>query len=330
LIDAGPGVEEPASVRRESHRVGAIPFRQDRESGAVEVHPAQVQVVGILSGLDAAREEPDLPGLGVHGFHTSDDPFPAGDLILHLAGRDVVEPEMAPAVAFGHPQQFTGLREPFVPGLGGPVDEGGAGFVGDDPGLQGSGFAGLGRGPGPRVDAQHAKDLMATLVVDEAELAAVRRPLDVQIPRFGERCRVQGIVDVPLAFVGDREHPQDRFGQLVAGLEIAVGVELGLDLVLRKHLDKVDDVFLSLQHPSGNDTGRVRCPGNIPGIGIIRGTVGAEGDRAAGGFAAFPEMKVVVPDEGDPPAIRRFPAFRAACFAGFGLRTIGGRSWSAR
>ena len=63
----------------------AVADRQANESGAVEVYPAKVDVVGVLVRIDAARAEPDLLTPGVDPVNAADDPLTPGNLVLQLA-----------------------------------------------------------------------------------------------------------------------------------------------------------------------------------------------------------------------------------------------------
>src|SRR5205085_7441491 len=80
-------------------------------------------VVRVLSRHDPARAKPDLALISVHSIHAAHDPFAFGDLIFHAPRLRVVEIQMAPTVAFAHPNQLAGVIEPFEEILPAVVDE---------------------------------------------------------------------------------------------------------------------------------------------------------------------------------------------------------------
>ena len=109
-VDAGVGIDQEPAIGRQRHLVRAVAFGQDHQAGAVEVHPRMVDVIGVLSGTDAAGAEPDLPLGLVDAVHSADDPFAPGDRVLDRSRPAVVEVEVIPAVALRGPDDLAGLR----------------------------------------------------------------------------------------------------------------------------------------------------------------------------------------------------------------------------
>jgi hypothetical protein len=64
--------------------VSAIGIGQLSKSGAVEVDPAILDEIGVLSGNHAAGFEPDLPLVVVHPIDIAHQPVALGDLVFHL------------------------------------------------------------------------------------------------------------------------------------------------------------------------------------------------------------------------------------------------------
>ena len=137
------------------------------EAAAVEVHAAEVEVVGIFFFAQAAGEEPEL-ALGVIDMQDfADGPCAVCDLVFDVAGLGVVKVKVAPAVALAHPEEFVGGVQPVTPGFVGVVDEGFGGFFDD-----GAHCACL------WIGGEDAVELVPALVVVEVELVAVGRPGD--------------------------------------------------------------------------------------------------------------------------------------------------------
>ena len=79
-----------------------------------------------------------------------------------------------------------------------------------------------------RIDADDAHDLMPALVVFEEEARAVRRPVEVvDAPRI----RDQLLAHRDLRALLHVEEPRARLRDAVAGLEVIVALELGLELI---------------------------------------------------------------------------------------------------
>ena len=81
--------------------------RQRREARAVEVDPVVVDEVRILARIHAARAEPDLPRRFVDAAATArTGQAPLVIWFFTAPVRAVVEIEVVPAVALGHPEHF--------------------------------------------------------------------------------------------------------------------------------------------------------------------------------------------------------------------------------
>ena len=85
--------------------------RQRREAGAVEVDAVVVQEIWILAGRHAAGAEPDLALVLVDLLDVTHHPVTLRDLVLHGAGLAVVQVQVIPAVALGHPDDFLPVRD---------------------------------------------------------------------------------------------------------------------------------------------------------------------------------------------------------------------------
>ena len=148
--------------------------RVGREAGAVEVDAVVVDEVRILSGIHAARAEPDLALVFVDAEHVAHDPFALGDLLLDRAGDAVIEIQVVPAVAFRHPDDFLAVGDVEAVTLA-RVRKERFRLLADD----------RSRLAGQAVDRNDAIDLMTALVVFERHGTAVFAP--------GQRLVVVGI-----------------------------------------------------------------------------------------------------------------------------------------
>ena len=199
----------------------AITFSQHHQSGAVEVHAAVVDVIRVLSGADATGPEPNLPRLSIHLVHPAHSPRASCDLILHLARGGVVEPEMIPAIALGHPDQLAGLVEPMQKLFAAVAEKSRALLVHHRLCL-----AGLG------VHCNDAEDLVPALVVGKGEALGVAFPADREMPALRERIRKQSLAQWNGALREHIEQLRAWVGQLVTRLEIVVREDFRLQLVL--------------------------------------------------------------------------------------------------
>ena len=218
-IGAGPGVDEAAAVGGELDVVIAIALSELLEAAAIKVHPAEVEVVGVFVFAQTAGEEPDL-ALGIIDMKDfSHGPCALGDLVFSFAGFGVVQVEVAPAVAFAHPEEFAGGVQPVTPGLLSVVDEGLGGFFDDD--AHGACFC---------VCGQDAVKLMTALIVIKVELTAVWGPRDFELAGLGEGVLIEfrGHANLPTLFVSD-DHL--RLGQGIAGLDVLDDFESGLNAI---------------------------------------------------------------------------------------------------
>ena len=77
-------------------------------AGAVEVDAVEMLEVGVAAWLLADAEEVDGAGLLVDAEDLRDVAVAVGDLVLELAGGEVVEVEIAPVVALAEPEDFIG------------------------------------------------------------------------------------------------------------------------------------------------------------------------------------------------------------------------------
>ena len=89
----------------------AVAFRQDNQSRAIQIHAAQVQIVRVLFGPNAAGPEPRLPLFRVDPLDASNDPLAFGDRILDRAGLGVDQIQVIPPAPLAHPHQFV-VAEP--------------------------------------------------------------------------------------------------------------------------------------------------------------------------------------------------------------------------
>ncbi len=89
----------------------ASAVRERRQARAVEVDAVVVDEVRVLARIHAARAEPDLALLLVDAHDVPDHPVALGDLVLHRAGRAIVQIEVVPAVALRHPDDFLAVGD---------------------------------------------------------------------------------------------------------------------------------------------------------------------------------------------------------------------------
>jgi hypothetical protein len=151
-------------------------LRQRGETGPVEVDAVEVKEVRVLSRVHAVRGEPDLALLLVHLFHAAHGPVALRDLVLHSTGDAVVQIQVVPAVALGHPDDLLAVgdvvAEPFAGAAARAclvvVEERLRLFGDDGPRLAGR-----------RVDLDDAEQLMAALVVLNRDGAAVLAPDEI-------------------------------------------------------------------------------------------------------------------------------------------------------
>ena len=108
-IDAGVRVHVELQVRREPHGMVRVGRGQRHQPGPVEVDPVVVHEVRVLARIHPARAEPDLPLVLVDLQDFAHDPVALRDLVLHGPGDAVVQIEMVPAVALGHPDDFNAV-----------------------------------------------------------------------------------------------------------------------------------------------------------------------------------------------------------------------------
>ena len=321
-IDARPRVDERVAVRREAHLVRAVAGGEDDEAGAVEVHAAKMEVIGIFAGDDAAGEERELASLGVHAGDTADDPLSGGDRVFQATAGGVVEVEMVPAAAFAGPDNFLRVVEDFLMGRNaGVVDEGLAALLDDDA-----------RGTRGGIDRDEAEELVTALVVEKREGARVGLPVKPrELPRHGE----EGGIDRDFAAVGNGKQARALRRDFVAGLEIGIGVLLRLELVDGRGLGEVNAALGDGARLEGEEVVRIGRPENVGQRGrrfgflkihadepvarrvVVKrvGGTGVETERVFGGAVRGAEPEVVLTDVGLPLAVGRTHA-RARRFRG--------------
>src|SRR4030095_15900151 len=127
---------------------------QRGETRSVEVHAVVVTWRRILAFIRAARAEPDLARRAVHAIDASHHPVALGDLVLHRAGRAVVEIQVIPAVPLRHPDVFAAVVDVVAVPLGRAAEER-LRLVAHE----------RARGAAVRVDLDYAEHLMSALVV---------------------------------------------------------------------------------------------------------------------------------------------------------------------
>jgi hypothetical protein len=121
-----------------------------------------------------------------------------------------------------------------------------------------------GRNTGIRSDVDDAHDLVAALVVDEAQVLAVLCPVDtVYAPGIGEETIVGG----NLFPTFDVEKMRSLLSDVIAGLQILMLDQLWLDLIFWCAFDHVDGVLLLFAHAHDGHPIRVRRPVAIVTIG---------------------------------------------------------------
>ena len=190
--------------------MGAVTLGQHYEPGAVHIYSREVQVVGVLPRSDSAGEEPDLLAFFIDVFDRAHHPVALRDRVLHGAGGDVDSPEVAPATAFGHPQEFAARVQPVTPSLGCPIHHGFWGLLDHSADFSGA------------VDGQDPVLLMASLVVVDVEFLTVRSPLNIQCPALGEGVWIVLLVHVILSKSVHSKDPKTRVGQGISRLGIGV------------------------------------------------------------------------------------------------------------
>ena len=308
-IHPRPRVDQILPVRRELRRVRAIARRQHRQPGAVKVHPAALLEIGVLSRHNPARREPDLAVRMIHPLNRTHHPFALRDLVFHRPGFGIIEIQMIPPVAFGHPDELTGFIHPFAKVFAGVIDECLVRLVHD-----GRDRAGI------RRHRQHAQRLMPALVILEREPRGIRLPLEpVHAPRIGE----QYVAHRNLRLRVHREQMRDVHRHRVTGLQVGNGNHLRLHLVLRRGFDQMHltrrarpvadgDKMLGVRRPIHfrlGGTARVTVqfrPLHILGmavVGIVPGAIGRQRNLVGG--AQFMQEQIVPPHQCRPFVIRR-------------------------
>ena len=106
LGGGGEGVDEEAVVSGRRDDVVGLLGRQQLQVRAVEVYPVVHLEVRIFACFLADSAEEQHAGFLVDPEQLRDVPVAVGDLVLQLAGRDVVKVEVAPVVFLGEPDEL--------------------------------------------------------------------------------------------------------------------------------------------------------------------------------------------------------------------------------
>src|SRR5262249_34093255 len=137
------------------------------EAGAVEIDPAMVDVIRVLIRIEAADPKCDLILLWIEMIHATNEPFALrnGRGLFRLRVDPV---NMIPAAAFAHPDEFAAFGQESQESLVRIIEERFAFFI--DKSFDLARFA---------IDGDDTHDLMAALVVKEAELFRIGGPLAI-------------------------------------------------------------------------------------------------------------------------------------------------------
>ena len=242
------GVHKERAVGREDSRVLTLLGRKTYGITLVDTHTVVVHQIGVLLGVHAAGGEIDDALFLVYVHDTAHVPLAAGDLTLHCARSHVVEIDVVVVVALTCPQQLLAVAYVPTPQTA-VVDELAARLLHD-------GTYGVRSG---RI-LQQTVDLVSALVVFEIYLVAVAEPIGVsevvlvaeELGRGGVERTCGHIDDARLAVV-----------DLIAGLAVLHGVELGLQLVRGRRLDEAHVVFLGAAQLARGDARAVGGPRHV-------------------------------------------------------------------
>ncbi len=251
-IDARVRVDVELQVRREPDCMVRVGRGQRRQPGPVEVDPVVVHEVRVLARIHPARAEPDLPLVLVDLQDLAHDPVALRDLVLHGPGDAVVQIEVVPAVALGHPDELHAVGEVAPEFLAGVAEEG-LRLLGHD----------RARAPRDRVDLDDTVDLVAALVVLERDGRADLAPLQA---RHVVRVREQRRVDDDLLLRGDVEDDRPLDVHHVPRLRVLHRRVLRLELVLRRGFDEADVAAEAGRHLVDGNLRRVGRPHQRVGI----------------------------------------------------------------
>ena len=169
----------------------AVTLGENRQTSAAAPPPPQIPPrqkwtkYGSCSGHDAAGlKTKSLPVRVVHKIHTANNPFTLGNLIFHVARFGVIETQMIPAVALGHPDDFASVIEIFAKIFAGIINEGFTFLIHNWLHVATAG-----------VHGNNTQCLMSALVEDKSEPRGIRVPSHVvYAPRIGkERIADRGI-----------------------------------------------------------------------------------------------------------------------------------------
>src|SRR5262245_54941991 len=83
-----------------------VGFGKRRQAAPVEIDPVVMGEVRVFARIHTARLEPDLAFLFINLVHRAYYQGAFGNLILHLAGRAVIQVKMSPAVSLRHPDDL--------------------------------------------------------------------------------------------------------------------------------------------------------------------------------------------------------------------------------
>lgn len=222
----------------------AVGLGERDESGAVEVDPVGVDEVRIPPRVHPAGAEVDLARGGVHLVHAPHQPRAFRDLTLHPARDAVVQVEVVPPVALGHPDDFLSVGELEAVLLRRVLEEGGHRLRDDGARL-----------PGRRIDLDHAERLVAALVVLERHGAPVLPPDE---RRHVVSVREEGVGHRDLLRPLDLEEHRLLGVEHIAGLVVEERGVLGLELVFGRRENVVDFPAVARTHAVGGEALRVR------------------------------------------------------------------------
>ncbi len=217
------------------------------------------------------------------------NPLTFGDLVLYLAGLLVDQVKVVPAVALGHPDELVGRVKILRKALLRVVDERLRLLVDHRPSLAGR-----------SVDRDDAQNLVPALIEQEAEAAGIGRPVDVfDAPRVFEK----RVGDRDLLAVADSEQMRLGDGDLIAGLQVIVGNQLGLKLIGGRRLDKTHFATIAFPQSHRDEGLRVGRPIDAGLVAVDFRTF--EADWMGFAFGLVAEQEVVIADQDRPVAVWR-------------------------
>ena len=268
-IDARVLIDEVLAVRRPRDGVIPVRLRVLHQASAVEIDSIVVSEVRVLTRDHATGAEVDLPIRNVDAVHAAHDPLALRHLILHAARDAVVQIEMRPPVALGHPEHFLAVVHVEAP-VAAVVRDVGAQWTVREKRRRLVGHH-RPRFAARRVHLDDAIDLMSALVVLERERAPILPP--------------HGLRDLVCAWkeriVDHRTCPRDSTSKTtgctksrsVAGLPVENRRVFRLQLIGRRRENVVHEAVVPGPPPIRDELLRVRRPPNRHQL--VRVTLGA-------------------------------------------------------